>query len=132
MGRLCVPMLNDSGATCSCMTEEQVILLINHTMRMLDDGKIDATTEFDLNDHCALVEKMDAADVFKTELSSERIQNLANYAVTLPSEAFMKLWTIVGKGDVLENTTALHSTTTDSGVKVSSYIVEILTGKTSE
>jgi len=97
---------------------------------VLDDGKIDATTEFDLNDHCALVEKMDAADVFKTELSSERIQNLANYAVTLPSEAFMKLWTIVGKGDVLENTTALHSTTTDSGVKVSSYIVEILTGKT--
>ena len=42
-GRMCVPMLCDSGGTCSCMTDEQVILLVNHTQRMLTDGKI--TTE---------------------------------------------------------------------------------------
>jgi len=95
---------------------------------ILDEGKLEMTTNFDLNDHCALIEKMDAADVFASAMGLSRIQNLANYAVTLPSEAFMKLWTLVGKGNVLENTTALHTTTSDSGVKVSSYIVEIFTG----
>ena len=35
MGRLCVPVLNDSGATCSVLTEEQVVLLLNHTAYML-------------------------------------------------------------------------------------------------
>ena len=30
MGRLCVPMLNYSGATCACTTEEQMVLLVNH------------------------------------------------------------------------------------------------------
>ena len=30
-GRLCLPVLNDSGATCSCITEEALCLLINHT-----------------------------------------------------------------------------------------------------
>jgi hypothetical protein len=40
MGRLCVPVLNDSGATCSCITEEQVVILVNHTQRMLDEGHI--------------------------------------------------------------------------------------------
>ena len=29
-GRLCIPMLNDSGATCSCFTEEQVVIMGNH------------------------------------------------------------------------------------------------------
>ena len=42
-GRLCVPMLNDSGATCACLTEEQVILIINHTMTMLAQGTISKT-----------------------------------------------------------------------------------------
>ena len=36
VGRLCVPTLNDSGATCSCITEEQVVLIVNHTYRMLN------------------------------------------------------------------------------------------------
>ena len=40
MGRLCVPVLNDTGATCSCITEEQVVLLVNHTQEMLAKGLI--------------------------------------------------------------------------------------------
>ncbi len=43
VGRMCVPMLNDTGATCSCMTEEQVVLLLNHTQKMLAEGKISKT-----------------------------------------------------------------------------------------
>jgi len=95
---------------------------------VLVEGNVDATTNFDLNEHCALIEKMEAKDTFATVLPKEQVQNLANYSVTLPSEAFMKLWTLVGKGDVLENTTGLHSATANNGTKVSSYIVEILTG----
>ena len=40
MGRLCVPALNDSGASCACITEEQVVILINHTQRMVKEGKL--------------------------------------------------------------------------------------------
>ena len=101
---------------------------------VLDDGNIDATSGFDLNDHCALIEKMEASDVFAEPMNEARVQNLANYSVRLPSEAFMKLWTVVGKTDVAEcsNTTALHQAVADNGVKVSSYIVEILTGNSTD
>ena len=40
VGRLCIPMLNDSGATCSCITEETMMLLVNHTVMMTEAGKI--------------------------------------------------------------------------------------------
>ena len=39
-GRLCVPILVDTGASCALMAEEQAVLLINHTMKMLDEDKI--------------------------------------------------------------------------------------------
>ena len=37
---------------------------------VLDKGNIDATTSFDLNDHCALVEKMDAAGSHNHDLTN--------------------------------------------------------------
>ena len=40
MGRLCVPALNDSGASCACITEEQVVILVNHTQKMVREGKM--------------------------------------------------------------------------------------------
>ena len=95
---------------------------------ILDDGKVDATTNFDLNEHCALIEKFAASDAFAAPMSETRIQHLADYAVTLPSEAFMKLWTALGQSDVLENTAAFHQATAVNGVKLSSFIVEIITG----
>jgi len=39
-GRLCVPVLNDTGATCSSITEEQLVLIVNHTSHMLEEGLI--------------------------------------------------------------------------------------------
>jgi hypothetical protein len=95
---------------------------------VLVKGKIDATSNFDLNEHCALIEKMDAKGTFAKALNDVGIQYLADYAVALPSEAFMKLWQLMGKGDVLENTKRLHMATSATGVRVSSYIVEVLTG----
>ena len=86
------------------------------------DGDIAKTAEFGINDHSALVEKLEAAEVFKTELPDDQIKNVAAYFMTLPSEVAMKLWTVMGNG-ALENTINVHQTEGVSG-----YIVELLTG----
>jgi len=33
-------MLNDTGATCACITEEQMVILINHTQEMKKRAKM--------------------------------------------------------------------------------------------
>ena len=86
------------------------------------EGDIAKTAEFGINDHSALVEKLEAAEVFKTELPEDQIKNVAAYFMTLPSEVAMKLWTVMGNG-ALENTINVHQTEGVSG-----YIVELLTG----
>ena len=94
---------------------------------ILDEGQIEKTAEFGINDHSALVEKMEASEVFKAELTEEQVGNLARYFLTLPSEVAMKLWTVLGNGE-LQNTVALHQAEVD-GQSVSGYIVELLTGE---
>ena len=89
---------------------------------ILDVGELDKVAEFSINDHSALVEKMEAAGVFNEELPADQIANVAQYFVTLPSEVAMKLWTVMGNGD-LQNTINVHQTEGVSG-----YIVELLTG----
>jgi hypothetical protein len=95
---------------------------------LLDDGKLAKTKEWGINDHAAMIEKFEAAEVFKAELSEARQQNLANYFVTLPSEVAMKLWTVLGDSDHVENVVALHKATSTTGVKVSDHLVTILGG----
>ena len=73
------------------------------------EGDIAKTAEFGINDHSALVEKMEAAGVFNEELPADQIANVAQYFVTLPSEVAMKLWTVMGNGD-LQNTINVHQT----------------------
>jgi len=97
---------------------------------ILDQGKIDKTASFGINDHSALVEKMEATAVFKARLTDGQTQNLADYFLTLPSEVAMKLWTVLGQGDI-DNTVALHQATGTDGRAVSGYIVELLTGEES-
>ena len=94
---------------------------------ILDEGQIEKTAEFGINDHSALVEKMEAAEVFNGELTEEQIQNLGAYFLSLPSEVAMKLWTVLGNGE-LQNTVALHQCVVD-GTPVSAHIVELLTGE---
>ena len=93
---------------------------------ILEKGQIEKTAEFGINDHAALVEKMEASKVFEKPLPAEQVTNLAAYFVTVPSEIAMKLWTVMGEGNV-ENTVALHQTEVN-GTAVSSFLVELLTG----
>jgi hypothetical protein len=97
---------------------------------VLDDGKVSKTKNFGINEHCALIEKMAAAQVFNPVLSENQVTNLATYFVSLPSEPAMKLWTVLGAGEN-SNVIALHKAEATSGEKVASRIVELLTGKSS-
>ena len=95
---------------------------------ILDEGQVDKTTSFNINEHCALIEKMEASEVFANELNDDQCKNLANYFVSLPSEAVMKLWKALGTGNV-DNVTRFHKTEADNGETVGNKLVTILTGK---
>ena len=95
---------------------------------ILDAGEIDKTADWTINEHSALVEKMEAAETFKPELTDDQIVNLARYFVTLPSEVAMKLWTVLGDTDNINNVVALHKAETSEGTRVSDHLVEILGG----
>ena len=95
---------------------------------ILDKGDLSRTAEWGINDHAAMIEKFEASNVFAEDLSDEQIANLAEYFVSLPSEVAMKLWTVLGDTDNIENVVALHKATTNSGKRVSDHLVEILGG----
>ena len=96
---------------------------------IIDAGAVEKTNDFTINEHTALVDKMEASEVFKSALSDGQVTNLASYFLTLPSEVAMKLWTVLGAGEV-DNTIKLHQATVD-GKAVASYLVELLTGNNS-
>tara|TARA_Y100000034_G_scaffold36208_1_gene44537 strand:- start:837 stop:1904 length:1068 start_codon:yes stop_codon:yes gene_type:complete len=97
---------------------------------ILDDGQMSKVVDFGINEHCALIEKMEASETFSEALADNQVQNLADYFVMLPSEAAMKLWTVLGKGDNA-NVISLHKATSTDGTKVSARMVQMLTGKDS-
>jgi MoxR-like ATPase len=97
---------------------------------ILDSGAVNKTDDFTINEHTALVDKMEASEVFQSELSDDQIINLASYFLTLPSEVAMKLWTVLGSGEV-NNTIKLHQAEV-GGQAVSGYLVELLTGDNQE
>ena len=74
---------------------------------IIDEGKIELTEEFGINDHAALVEKMDAESSFESELSPKQIENVAAYFCTLPSEVAMKLWYSISRVNV-DNAQSIH------------------------
>ena len=95
---------------------------------ILNEGKVEKTSDFNINEHCALIEKMEASEAFKAELTEGQCINLANYFVSLPSEAVMKLWQALGSGNV-DNVTRFHKSEAANGETVGNKLVTILTGK---
>jgi MoxR-like ATPase len=96
---------------------------------ILEEGNFTKVTDFGINDHTALIDKFEASDCFKTELEQSKIDNLARYFIMLPSEVAMKLWSVLGNGEI-ENTIKLHQSEVD-GNSVSDYLVKILAGDNS-
>ena len=58
-----------------------------------------------------------------------RLQNLADYFVSLPSEIAMTIWTNIGQAKVAENITGFHGAETSDGCKVNMHIVKLMQGK---
>ena len=93
------------------------------------EGKAPEMTEgFSDIDHVALVEKLENSDKLKEKLSDDEAHNLFTYMVKLPSEAFMKLWTAVGKLNQ-DNAITLHGQSLSDGTNFKGLLVEMLTGK---
>ena len=78
---------------------------------IVNEGKIERAKKFDINEHSAMVEKLDAANVFSTQMSEKQLDNLASYFKTLPAEVAMKLWHHVGKqeGNETSNIVQFHA-----------------------
>jgi len=91
---------------------------------IVDRGEISKTDDFGINDHCALIEKFQASGIFKEKIEDEKMQNVVNYFVTLPSEVAMKLWGVLGEGPQ-ENVVALHKGETADGRTVASMMVKM-------
>tara|TARA_R110000824_G_scaffold27426_17_gene93300 strand:- start:741 stop:1811 length:1071 start_codon:yes stop_codon:yes gene_type:complete len=97
---------------------------------IVDRGEIDKTKDFGINDHCALIEKFGAANTFAEALSSDQMQNVVEYFVTLPSEVAMKLWGTLGEGPQ-ENIVALHKGEAKDGSTVASMMVKMFSSESS-
>ena len=97
------------------------------TEDILVKGDFSKVADFGINDHTAIIDKFEAEGTFKDELDQDLIDNLARYFVMLPSEVAMKLWTVMGKGEV-NNTVKLHKTDID-GESVSKHFVRIINGE---
>lgn len=96
------------------------------TEDILIKGDFTKLADFGINDHTAIIDKFEAENTFKDELPQEQIDNLARYFIMLPSEVAMKLWTVMGKGEV-NNTVKLHRTDVD-GESVSKHFVKMING----
>lgn len=96
------------------------------TEDILIKGDFTKLADFGINDHTAIIDKFEAENTFKDELPQEQIDNLARYFIMLPSEVAMKLWTVMGKGEV-NNTVKLHRSDVD-GESVSKHFVKMING----
>lgn len=78
--------------------------------------------------HVALVEKIENSDRLTKVINQTEAQNLFNYMVVLPSEAFMKLWSVIGKQNQ-DNAVTMHGQKLNDGRTFKAILVEMLTGK---
>ena len=100
--------------------------------QLLNDGRVDDTNGWVINEHTAMVEKIKQSKVLNAELDNNQLQNLANYFVRIPSEVGMLLWSAMGEGEQAQtNIVHFHdvkATDADGNtVSVQQHIVSVLT-----
>jgi hypothetical protein len=97
---------------------------------ILDRGEFDKIAKWGINDHAAMVEKMQGASTFAESLTDAQVTNLATWFVSMPSEICMKLWSAIGDAEDENGTNAirLHKATAADGTRVSEHMVKILRG----
>ena len=100
--------------------------------QLLNDGRVDDTNGWVINEHTAMVEKIKQSKVLNAELDNNQLQNLANYFVRIPSEVGMLLWSAMGEGDQAQNNIVhfhdVKAVDADgNSVSVQQHIVSVLT-----
>ena len=93
---------------------------------LLDDGKFDLIKKWKINDHNAMVEKMKSKDIFSQRLSDTRLDNLAKYFVSLPSEIVMVLWQALAQTDESTYNIAKLWAIEVDGTSIQDFVVGIL------
>ena len=83
---------------------ERIVTVEQH----LNGERKDALAAMSLNEHCAMIEKLESEEICKAEFSDGHVNNLAEYFVSLPSEAAMKLWSVISQAGVQENVVKFH------------------------
>jgi len=76
--------------------------------QLLNGERQEALAAFSLNEHCAMIEKIESEEICSAEFSDDHVENLASYFISLPSEAAMKLWNVISQGGVQENVVKFH------------------------
>lgn len=111
---------------------------------IIDAGKHDLTEQWGINDHLALINKMDSIEVL-SEISdecakkrdgslneeeettlAEQVKNIVQYMCVLPSEAGQVFWMHIGKNQDLA--IAVHGCQIDGRQPAKEYIVQIFAG----
>ena len=95
---------------------------------VLDNGEIDRTGDFTLTQHCALIEQMEQDEYFKSDLNSTQLGHLADYMMSITSEACMKLWALIAAHDTA-NPQNLHGTVGTNGTLVATFMADLLTAQ---
>ena len=93
---------------------------------LLDDGKFELTKNWKINDHNAMVEKMKSKEIFAERLSDTRLDNLAKYFVSLPSEIVMVLWQSLAQTDESTYNIAKLWAIEIDGQSIQDFVVGIL------
>jgi hypothetical protein len=75
---------------------------------ILDHGSFDKIEKWGINDHAAMVEKMQGASTFAESLTDAQVTNLATWFVSMPSEICMKLWSAIGDAEDETGTNAIR------------------------
>ena len=100
--------------------------------QLVDEGRVDDTNDWVINEHTAMVEKLKQSGLFNNELTKDQLANLGSYFVRIPSEVGMLLWTAMGNSEQAQyNIVNFHEVkAVDAAGKVitiQQHIVDVLT-----
>ena len=98
--------------------------------QLLNGERKDALAKFSLNDNCALIEKLQASGKL-AEASNDQLRNLAEFFVSIESEAAMKLWSAMTMNGAMshEQIKVLHKVELDDGMTVQKQMHKIYSGR---
>ena len=99
---------------------------------IVNHGQWGKTTEWSMNEHLAMSRKIANSGLLEKKLNGEQLVNLANYFITLPSEAAASFWVLFcGKEEddfQNPNMVSFNQTTARNGLMVAEHYASILTG----